>query len=80
MFGRKGSKPSPSWKRVEDDFVTGACAWRLFGYLCRDGGGGWTAFNEDAQAVATDADLQAAQEALWAWHQQVHAQCQRYTA
>lgn len=72
MFGITGSQVQPLWRRVEEDFQLGTCSRRVFGYLCCDGEGEWTAFNEDAEAVAASTNLKSAREALWSGHQHVH--------
>lgn len=73
MFGSKDATPQASWKRVDDDFVLGACSRRLFGYLSRDAEGVWTAFDDDARSVAVSPDLPEAKAALWDDHGSVHA-------
>ncbi|SDO49499.1 hypothetical protein SAMN04487848_1163 [Microbacterium sp. ru370.1] len=72
MFSLTNAHLRPTWKRVEDDFVMGACAHRLFGYVSQDPDGVWSAFDEDARVVAVGADLRAVSEALWDGHIAAH--------
>ncbi|MDU0366207.1 hypothetical protein RWH45_03200 [Microbacterium sp. KSW4-17] len=72
MFSLTGVHLHPTWKRVEDDFVMGACSRRLFGYVSRDPEGVWSAFDEEARVVAAGVDLREVSEALWAHHLATH--------
>lgn len=67
-----GLNVHPKWTRVDDDFILGACAHRLFGYISQSPTGGWAVFDSDAQPVGSFTALPAAQEALWASHQLAH--------
>lgn len=68
MFGSAGARARPTWKWVEDDFQLGACSRQVFGYLCRNANGEWTAFNENAGEITKWTDLESARAALWGWH------------
>ncbi|KEP76316.1 hypothetical protein HR12_19810 [Microbacterium sp. SUBG005] len=72
MFSLTGAHLRPTWKRVEDDFLMGACAHRLFGYVSQDSDGVWSAFDEDAHVVAVGVDLREVSEALWTQHVEAH--------
>lgn len=72
MFSLTGAHLRPTWKRVDDDFVMGACAHRLFGYVSQDSDGVWSAFDEDAHVVTVGVDLREVSEALWAQHLAAH--------
>lgn len=72
MLGMPKASSRPTWKRVEDDFVLGACAHRIFGFMSAAPDGAWTAFDEDAESVGTFADERDAREALWARHEPAH--------
>lgn len=72
MISLIGSPLHPTWKRVEDDFVMGACSRRLFGYVSRGSDGAWSAFDEEARLVATGNDLRVVSHALWTHHVTAH--------
>ncbi|MBN9212768.1 MAG: hypothetical protein BGO45_00075 [Microbacterium sp. 71-36] len=74
MFSLTDSSQRPTWKNVEDDFVMGVCSRGLFGYISRDPEGVWTAFDHDAQAVASAPDLPAVSKTLWSRHLPIHQQ------
>lgn len=72
MFGLFSSAPRPTWKRVEDDFVMGACSRRIFGFASRGDGQTWTAFDDQSQTLGSFDRLADAQEAMWEKHQALH--------
>lgn len=72
MFGMTKASSQPTWKTVEDDFVLGACAHRLFGFLTSAPDGTWTAFDEDAESIGTFEDQRDARKALWSRHEPAH--------
>lgn len=73
MFVRIGSAPRPTWKRVADDFVMGACSRRIFGFASRGDGQTWTAFDDQSQSLGSFDRLADAQEAMWVKHQALHS-------
>ena len=52
MFGARGSNAPTTWKHIENDFVMGACAHQLFGYITRSPSDEWTAFDSDSLALS----------------------------
>lgn len=72
VFRSLGSGAHPQWKRIEDDFVLGACGRHLFGYINRSPDGEWTAFDSDARPLGEFSTLATAKTALWGSHQPSH--------
>ncbi|SDO27889.1 hypothetical protein SAMN04487848_0167 [Microbacterium sp. ru370.1] len=73
MFGLFSSAPRPTWKRVEDDFVMGACSRRIFGFASRGDGQIWAAFDDQSQPLGSFDGLADAQNAMWEKHRTFHA-------
>ncbi|WP_154096265.1 hypothetical protein [Microbacterium testaceum] len=64
----------PTWERVADDFVIGACTRQIFGYMSLTAGGTWAAFDNDAEPVGMLTNERDAREALCASQESAHAQ------
>jgi len=72
MFRTTGAAERPTWTRIEDDFMLGACAHRLFGYISRSAKGLWATFGIEADLQGEFEHLSDAQHALWSTHLTVH--------
>lgn len=72
MFKLRRAAPEVAWKSIEDDFVLGVCARRVFGYATRGVDARWVAFDSDAQVIGTYARLTDAEAALWRTHRDDH--------
>lgn len=72
MFGMTKASSQPTWKWVEDDFVLGACAHRIFGFLTSAPDGTWTAFDDEAESVGTFEIERDGRKALWSRHEPAH--------
>lgn len=72
MFGARGSNAPTTWKHIENDFVMGACAHQLFGYITRSPSDEWTALDSDSRPIGHFTPLDAAKTALWTTHQPTH--------
>lgn len=72
MWGMPKPPPQATWKKVEDDFVLGACTYRLFGFMSRGADGIWTAFDDDSEPLGSFVDQRDGMAVLWTHHEPEH--------